>query len=192
MGMTGTLARWMIWSTDGCHSRSWRPWCIVVLLMAPAGKKPTGSPSRSCLMARRIPATLTARLAGSLLAQASTAMKLGRMADIFSSIMLTITLYFGRRDDMRYMSMMPSRAPNGWLLTVMNGPSGRLSSTSWPSMRSFMRKPSKSMRRTNSGPGVSQKRRCMSLTLSTDRKRSRKLTRFSCPSSFGTMRRMSS
>ena len=32
-------------------------------------------------------------------------MKLGRMADIFSSIMLTITLYFGRRDDMRYMSM---------------------------------------------------------------------------------------
>ena len=95
IGITGTLARAIICRIEGCQGRSCKPLRSVDLLIAPAGKNPTGFPSRSCLIACLMPLTDTARFSGSLLAQASTAMKLGRMALILLRIMLTMTLYSG-------------------------------------------------------------------------------------------------
>ncbi len=107
----------------------------------------------------------TAFLAGSSEADWSTAMKLGRMAVMRFRIMFTITLYSGRRCPMMDISVMPSSAPKGWLLTVMNAPSGSLSSTSRPSMRVVMRKSFRSDC-VNGTPGVSKKRSCTSFTRS--------------------------
>ena len=118
-------------------------------------------------------------------------MKLGRIAVIWLRIMLTITLYWGRREAMRWMSVMPSRAPNGWFDTVMKAPSGRLSSTFSLSMRSLMLKSSR-RNLTNSGPGWSKPREWTSLTLSTSSQRNTRLTSFSWPLSLGTISTTSS